>query len=255
MKTEPTIVRTAAAMIVGGEILSGKIRDENSHELALTLRRLGISLERIATLPDEVETIADCARRFRSEFDLVVTSGGVGPTHDDVTMAGLARAFDEPLVLHESLVEILRGFYSDALTDAHLSMARIPASSTLIESQDVRWPLIETRGIYSFPGVPELFRSKLGVLRELFRGPGPFFTRELFFDLEEVRLKSALDRVVRDHPRVEIGSYPKLFDPGYKTRITFDGREEGFVDAACAALEEALGPHLVAHETRSPKAP
>lgn len=246
MTAEPTIVRTAAALIVGGELLSGKVRDENSHALALTLRGLGISLVRITTLPDEVETIADHARRFRAEFDLVITSGGVGPTHDDVTMAGLALAFDEPLIQNERLAEILRGFYAGSLTEAHLTMARIPASSTLVESSDVRWPLIETRGIFSFPGVPELFRAKLAVLRELFRGPGPFFTRELLFDVEEVRLKEELDRVVRAHPLVEIGSYPKLFDPAYKTRVTFDGREDSVVEEACRALELALGQHLVA---------
>jgi molybdenum cofactor synthesis domain-containing protein len=232
------IVRTAAALVIGNELLSGKIRDANLAELARALRALGIRLERVVMLPDDIAILAKEVRELSEHFDVVFTSGGVGPTHDDVTVEAIAHAFQVEVVLDPKLSELLRGVYGDRITDAHLLMARVPQGALLCGSPDVEWPTPVMNNVWILPGIPDLFRLKLLTVRAWLRGPAPFVSRALFLRLEEPLLKPLLDGVVSRHPGVEIGSYPKWFDPTYRTQITFDA---GTSDAADAALNDLRG--------------
>lgn len=230
------LVRTAAALVIGNEILSGKIADANVHELAKMLRALGVRLERVVMLPDEMEPLAHEIRHLSERYDVVFTSGGVGPTHDDITIAAVARAFDLPVVEHPELAALMRGVYGERLTEAHLLMARVPEGSALCASPEVEWPTPVTRNVWMLPGIPDLFRLKLLTAREHLRGPAPFVTRSLYLRTEEPLLKPLLDQVVARHPEVEIGSYPKWFDPTYRTLITFDARDAALSSAALEDL-------------------
>jgi molybdenum cofactor synthesis domain-containing protein len=243
--SSPRTVRSASALIVGAELLSGKIRDENLYALSGTLRALGIELRRVVFCPDDQETIAEEIRALSGKFDVVFTSGGVGPTHDDVTIEGIAKALDVPVVVSPELRELLTKVYGEKTNEAHLQMARVPQGSELAEGSDIRWPTIVAKNIWIMPGVPELFRMKLAIIRTHLRGPEPFFSKEIYVSLDETELKDELDHVVAAHPEVEIGSYPKWFDPRYKTRLTFDGRTEEEATLAAADAEERLRPHLV----------
>lgn len=236
------VVRTAAALVIGNELLSGKIRDANVVELARALRALGIRLTRVVMVPDEIETLAAEVRALSESHDVVFTSGGVGPTHDDVTVEAVARAFDVPVVLDPKLSDLLRKVYAERLTDAHLLMARVPVGAELCDSPEVEWPTPVMRNVWILPGIPDLFRLKLLTLRGWLRGPAPIVSRALFLRLEEPLLKPSLDAVVARHPEVEIGSYPKWFDPTHRTQITFDGESVAQVSAALEDLRALLDP-------------
>ena len=229
------VVRTAAALVIGNELLSGKVSDANVHALAGSLRALGIRLSRVVMLPDEIGILAEEVRRLSADYDVVFTSGGVGPTHDDVTVEAVARAFGVEVVLDPSLSELLRGVYGERLTDAHLLMARVPLGARLCSSPEVQWPTPVMNNVWILPGIPDLFKLKLLAVRTWLRGPTSFVTRALFLRVEEPLLKPLLDAVVLRHPQVEIGSYPKWFDPTYRTQITFDAET---TDAAQAALDD-----------------
>jgi molybdenum cofactor synthesis domain-containing protein len=248
MPRPANIVRTAALLIVGNELLSGKVQERNLEPLAVTLRALGILLERVVVVGDDRERIADEVRAASSRYDVVFTSGGVGPTHDDVTLEGVAAGFGVPLESHPRLTSLLEAVYGERCTADHLLMARVPAGSELKSSPDVKWPTVVMRNVWVMPGVPELFRMKLAIVREHLVGPAQIVSRALFTHMEETDLKPLLDRVVSHHREVEIGSYPKWFDAAYKTKVTFDGRSEADVDAALSELSGllpagALAPH------------
>jgi molybdenum cofactor synthesis domain-containing protein len=229
------VVRTAAALVIGSELLTGKINDANVGELARSLRALGIRLARVVMMPDDVTLLAGEIAELSRNFDVVFTSGGVGPTHDDVTVVAVARAFGLEVVEDPELAGLIRGVYRERTTDAHLLMARVPAGSVLCGAPEVEWPTPVTRNVWMLPGIPDLFRLKLLTVRAWLRGPTAFVSRALFLRQEEPLLKPLLDQVVARHPQVEIGSYPKWFDPSYRTQVTFDAES---AEAARAALED-----------------
>ena len=241
-------MKTAAALIVGNELLSGKVNDKNLAPLATTLRALGIRLERAAVVADDRREIAAEVRLMSSRHDVVFTSGGVGPTHDDVTLEGVADAFGAGIEIHPHLAQLLRAFYGERCTDDHLLMARVPSGSELRSSSEVRWPTVVMRNVWVMPGVPELFRMKLVIVREHLVGPTPIVSRALFTHVEETDLKPLLDRAVALHPQVEIGSYPKWFDASYKTKVTFDGVVELEVEAALRELVALLPSGALARQ-------
>ena len=231
------VVRTAAALVIGSELLTGKVADANVHALARALRALGIRLARVVMLPDDIALLAEEVLALSAAHDVVFTSGGVGPTHDDVTVEAVAKAFSVEVVLDPVLSALLRRVYQERLTDAHLLMARVPVGAVLCGSPEVEWPTPVMNNVWILPGIPDLFRLKLLTVRAWLRGPASFVTRALFLHVEEPMLKPLLDAVVGRHPNVEIGSYPKWFDPTYRTQITFDADTE---EAAQAALDDLL---------------
>jgi molybdenum cofactor synthesis domain-containing protein len=231
---EPRLIRRAAALVIGNELLSGKIQEANVIELAKTLRALGVSLERVVVLPDDVETLVAELRDLSARFDAVFTSGGVGPTHDDVTIEAVARAFGVEVTSDPRSEAMIRKAYGDACDEAHLRMALVPQGAELLSSPEVEWPTPVMKNVFILPGIPEAFRTKLLTVRAHVRGPSAFVSKAAFVRLDEAPLKPLLDRVVGEHPDVEIGSYPRWFEPSYKTKVTFDGRVE---DAVTRALE------------------
>ena len=236
------VVRTAAALVIGNELLSGKVADANVHALASCLRALGIRLAKVVMLPDDIALLAEEVRALSASHDVVFTSGGVGPTHDDVTVEAIARAFQVDVVLDPKLSELLRGVYEERITDAHLLMARVPVGAVLCGAPEVQWPTPVMNNVWILPGIPDLFRLKLLTVRAWLRGPAPFVSRALFLRTEEPLLKPILDAVVLRHPSVEIGSYPKWFDPTYRTQITFDAEALAPAQAALEDLQSLLAP-------------
>lgn len=230
-----TTVETAAFLVIGNELLSGKVVEANLAPLAKTLRGLGIALVRVEILPDEVTLLANAIARLSREHGVVVTSGGVGPTHDDVTIEAVATAFGRRVVRDASLVELVRQTFGDKTSEAHLRFADVPEGAVLRRAPDVSWPTPVVENVWILPGVPEVFRMKLAALRAAVKGPQPFLSRALVLKLDEVDLKDSLDAVVAAHPLVSIGSYPALFNPRFRTRITFDGTSDA---ALTAALED-----------------
>ena len=240
-----SVVETAAFLAIGNELLSGKVAEANLAPLAKTLRALGIELVTAEILLDHVPTLAGAIARLSAAHGILITSGGVGPTHDDVTMEAVALAYGRKVVREPSLVELVQKTFGERVTDAHLRFADVPEGAELRRAPDAAWPTPVLGNVWILPGVPEVFRMKLATLRAWVVGPRPFVTQALILDKDEVELKDALDAVVAAHPAVSIGSYPALFNPRYRTRITFDGTDAAAVQAALDDLRSRLDPRVI----------
>src|SRR5256885_16695673 len=191
--------KTAGIILVGNEILSGKIEDANAVYLCRELRRLGMDVRKIAVIPDDVDVIAAEVAAAHRAWDVVFTSGGVGPTHDDVTIEGVARAMGVGVVRHPLLVAALEGHDRDGLNDAHLKMTETPEGAELVGGEPLRFPTILMRNVYILPAVPEIFRAKFDALRERFRDE-PIHLRNVFVSIGEGALAEHLNGVLADFP-------------------------------------------------------
>lgn len=230
---------TAAALIIGNEILTGKVEEANLTLLARELFGLGIELERVVICPDDAAGIAGDIRRLRDRFDYVITSGGVGPTHDDVTLEAVACAFERPLVRSRELVAKIREMVGDRCTEGHLRMADIPEGAELVSTPDVPWPSVVMDNVYVLPGVPRIFRMKLPLLRERLAAGRRFYSGAVYTMCRETDIAEMLDRVVNAHGEVEIGSYP-VMDGDYRVKLTVDSRSRAAAARAIDALVEEL---------------
>ncbi len=221
--------RTAAVLVIGNEVLSGKVREQNVAVLAERLFAIGVELRRVIVCPDEMDVIVSDLNTLRAGHDLVFTSGGVGPTHDDITMDAVAQAFDQPLVELEEVARMLRSRYGDDITDAHLRMANAPRGARLLRSGKLIWPTVVMDNVYVLPGVPAIFEMKLDViLEELDRG-ARFQSRGLYTWCDEGEIAEALTEVAMAFPDVLIGSYvswPRDDDADHSVKLTFDSRDD-----------------------------
>lgn len=234
-------VPEAAILVIGDEILSGKTTEQNAQLLIAELRALGVALKRILVIPDDIEDVAASVRELAARFDYVFTSGGVGPTHDDVTIVGIAQAFEVPIVRHPDLEARLRRHFGERIDEAKLRMADVPEGAELIETAGMRWPVLALNNVFILPGVPELFRQKFLALRERFR-VAPFFTRAVFTLEDEFDIAAQLSEVAEAHPLVAIGSYPNFSSPDYKVKLTLESKDATALQAALADLLNLLDP-------------
>lgn len=258
---------TAGLIVIGDEILSGKVVDTNTPFLISELRDLGTRLCEIAVIADQRAGIAETVARFAARYDAVFTSGGVGPTHDDVTIAGVAQAFGVGVHRHPELAGLLTAYYrslgrslgrgstgadgdsaaTEDLLARNLRMADVPEGTTLLTGADLKWPVLCVRNVYILPGIPEIFRRKFLAIRERFRDT-PFFLRQIFIRCEEGEIAHHLDGIAASYPDVALGSYPRLeaATDGHRVRLTLEGKDEGRVGQASDALALLLGAaHIV----------
>jgi molybdenum cofactor synthesis domain-containing protein len=241
---EQAAATTAAIIVVGDEILSGKFPEENAAWLLGQLRELGVALRRIEVIPDDVEEIATAVRAASARHTHVFTSGGVGPTHDDVTMQGVARAFGVGIVRQPDLERALRAWYAERLEPAHLRMADVPEGAVMVPADHASWPVTSVRNVYVLPGVPSIFRRKFNGMRERFR-VHPFAVRRVYLMSDEGTLAPYLDRVVAGFAGVQVGSYPRFDAVDYRVMVTLESKDTELVGRAAAALAESLPPGVV----------
>lgn len=231
--------RNAAILLIGNEILSGKVEDANARYAIGQLHTLGVLLQRVVVVPDDIDDIADTVRELAARYDYVLTSGGVGPTHDDLTMQGVARAFGTRVIRNPELQRRLTEFYGPKLQERALRMADVPETAELIEADHKSWPVVCLRNVYVLPGIPEIFRRKFDSIKARFRSE-PFCLRQVYVSLEESQIAAALDDVVMAHPTVQIGSYPRLDAPDYRVMITLESKSSAAVGMSLDALLKRL---------------
>jgi molybdenum cofactor synthesis domain-containing protein len=231
--------KTAGILIIGSEVLSGKVTDENSPYLVRELRALGVEVRRILTIPDEIPVIVREVRDMAENHDLVFTTGGVGPTHDDLTIAAVAQAFERPLVLHPVLEQVLRRHYGSEITAAQLRMAQVPDGSRLVGEGELGFPVVANRNVYIFPGIPEAVRRKFERIREEFREV-PYVLRRVFLRCDEGEIAADLCKVVERFPALQLGSYPILHNPDHSVVLTLESKCPEEVEAALQLLLELL---------------
>jgi molybdenum cofactor synthesis domain-containing protein len=236
--------RSAGIVVIGNEILSGKVTDTNSPFLARELRKLGVTLRRITTIPDEVDVIAATVREFAATCEVVFTSGGVGPTHDDVTMEGVAGAFGRRVVRHPELEARLRRYLGANANAARLRMADVPEGTELIVDQRLGFPTIKCENVYILPGIPEILEQKFHALKERF-AVSPYHLRVVYTRDGEGSIAEHLNATVAKFPDLLLGSYPKLGDPEYAVKLTLESKDEAYVNAALAHLLSLLPKETV----------
>jgi FAD synthetase len=235
-------VSTAGILIIGNEILTAKVQDENTPYLLQGLRARGIDVPRVHVIPDVIEEIADEVRTFSARFDYVLTAGGVGPTHDDVTMEGVARAFGEKLTCHPQMELLLRGAIKGAEPNqSQIKMCLLPESAELIETPDLWFPLVQVHNVYVFPGIPRLLRLKFDAIADRFAGP-PVFLRRVYVSLMETDLAHWLNELLEEFPALGLGSYPQSTPDGYRTLLTLESRDTDYVERALQALVARIPP-------------
>jgi FAD synthetase len=230
---------SASLVVIGNEILSGKVTDTNTPFLARQMRDLGVSLERVVVIPDDVVQIAAVVREFSRRFDVVFTSGGVGPTHDDITMEGVAAAFGRPLVEHADLRAAIEKYVGNRVNAAHLKMAQIPEGSELLIDDKLAFPTVVVENVYILPGIPELFEAKIVSLRDRFR-TRPYFLRQVLVRDNETLIAEFLNATLALFPELMLGSYPKLSDPNYRVRLTLESKDESYLERALEDLVRRL---------------
>ena len=236
---------SAGIIVIGNEVLSGKVSDINSTWLMTEFRELGLPVRRVAIVPDEADVITAHVQTFSRSFDVVFTTGGVGPTHDDITFASVAAAFDEPLAANVELERAIREFFVEPKDIAsYLPMAMVPTSTELIWADDLPFPVTRVRNVYVMPGEPTVLRKKFTGIREMFR-QRPFALRRLFTTLGEGALADMLRRLQDEHPEVEIGSYPVYENDDYEVQVTIESKDAAAVEKVFRRLDAEIPPEAI----------
>ena len=231
--------KSAAIIVIGNEILSAKTRDENSPYLTRELRELGVDVRKISVIPDELHLISREVRELSNGYDYVFTTGGVGPTHDDLTMDGIARAFGRRIQRNPELEASVRHFYSPELVEGNLRLADIPEGARLVGGKGLWFPVVAVENVYIFPGVPEILQKKFDRIKEIFR-EAPFHLRQIFLKADEGQIAGILHGVLERYPELLLGSYPYFDNPVYSIKLTLESKDAVYLDGAYEVLLSEL---------------
>jgi molybdenum cofactor synthesis domain-containing protein len=237
-------MKTAAIIIIGNEILSGKTKDSNSSYLASELRGLGVDVRHISVIPDDMDVIGADVSAASGRFDYVFTAGGIGPTHDDVTMEGIANGFGVNTVVHQRLLDTINEYCGGSANESTEKMALLPEGAEIIDPEGLSFPPVVFRNVYIFPGIPEFLREKFDAIKERFRSE-PFVLKKLYINSEEFLIASHLERIVEEFHNVMVGSYPKVGIPEYKVIVTLESRDKRILSDAYDRLMGLLPEGLV----------
>ena len=241
MSVALTAEPTAALVIIGAEVLSGKVDDANGPFLIRALRARGIEVIEIRVIGDTVVAISQALRDLMPRVTHIFTTGGIGPTHDDVTMAGVAAAFDCPVVRHPELEQHLRSRYGDAVNEARLKLTEVPQGARVRLAGGGFIPIVQMGQVTVFPGVPSLMRACFADIAAELSG-SPFHSAAFLLNASESDIAAHLTRVQQQFPQVAIGSYPRFDQASYRVKVTVDGRNLSHVRATVDALRAGFTP-------------
>lgn len=234
---------TAAMLVIGDEILSGRTRDANMHHLAGQLTEAGITLAEVRVVADDHDAIVSAVQALSEAYDTVFTSGGIGPTHDDITADCMAAAFGQSIDVRDDARAILQAHYDKAGTDlneARLRMARIPADATLIENPVSSAPGFTIGNVHVMAGVPSVFTAMVASVLPTLTGGAPLISKTLTVHRGEGDIAGPLGELAQAYPSLSMGSYPFIRDGSYGANIVVRGQNEGLLDEAMAKLTAAF---------------
>lgn len=233
---------TAGVIIIGDEIIKGQVQDCNSQFLCQRLHHLGVSVKLVLTVPDDLSTIAQHVKEFSSRYTYVITSGGIGPTHDDITYDAVAAAFGVKTAINGEIEDIYKGYFKEKYTDTHRKLALVPETSELVRNKK-NFPIVRINNVFVLPGVPRFFRLAFAALEELMRDPSiNYKTRALYLDVDEMSIADKLTVINESFKNtVTIGSYPEWHSNYYKVKITLESTDDVVIDDCEASLRERIG--------------
>ncbi|MEM9582265.1 MAG: molybdopterin-binding protein [Pseudomonadota bacterium] len=235
---------SAAMLVIGDEILSGRTRDANMHHLAGQLTEAGIALVEVRVVSDDHARIVAAVRALSEEYDHVFTSGGIGPTHDDITADAIGAAFGAAVDVREDARALLAAHYARTgsdLNEARLRMARIPEGATLIDNPVSVAPGFKLGNVHVMAGVPSVFNAMVASVLPTLSGGAPLLSETLRVQRGEGDLAGPLGQVAQEMPDLSFGSYPFQKDGVYGSNIVVRGQDQTALVKAVARLEEVLG--------------
>ncbi len=237
----PTPPVTACLLIIGNEILSGRTQDKNLAFIGQGLNEIGVRLMEVRVIPDIETTIVDTLNEVRRRFNYVLTTGGIGPTHDDITADCVAKAFGLPLIVNPEARAILEAHYPPGeLTEARLRMARTPEGATLIDNPVSRAPGFQVENVFVMAGIPAIMQAMFASLRHRLVGGTPLSSRSVTVEMGESFVADGLAAVQERFPEVEIGSYPFNRNGSFGTRLVLRATDLALLEAAAGDLEAIL---------------
>jgi len=231
---------TAAMLVIGDEILSGRTRDANMHYLAGQLTERGIDLKEVRVVSDDRDAIIAAVKALSAGYDHVFTSGGIGPTHDDITADCIAAAFDAHIDVRDDARALLQAHYDRSgqeLNEARLRMARIPDGATLIDNPVSTAPGFCLGNVHVMAGVPSVFKAMVASILPTLVGGAPLLSRTLCLMRGEGDLAGPLGVFAQEYPDLSVGSYPFQKDGVYGSNIVVRGSDVDALDLAMADLE------------------
>jgi len=232
---------TAAVLIIGDEILSGRTQDTNLGDIARYLAVHGVDLVEARTVPDVMAEIVAAVNALRARYDYVITTGGIGPTHDDITADAIAEAFGVELFEHPEIIEIMNRRWSGELTPARRRMARVPVGGDLVKNPVQGPPGFTIGNVFVLAGVPQIMRGMLQDLGWRMNGGAVTVSRTVRVEGSgEGVIAAPLERVAKAHPAMSLGSYPFFGPEGYGSNLVLRGRDPGEVASTTAELIAAL---------------
>jgi FAD synthetase len=236
--------KSAGIVIIGNEVLSGKTHDTNSYFLCTELRQLGVEVQKISTIPDVIELIGEEVAAFAKRFDWVFTTGGVGPTHDDVTIEGIAHGFGLKVVRHPDIERRMRQRLGSEINDARLRMANVPQGAELLATEAMFAPVVMIRNIFIFPGIPRILQERFHAIKERFRDT-PYLLKNVYVKFGEGIIAAILNDLLANFPELLLGSYPVLDLPEYKVKVTLESKDADYLNRALQTLVSSLPPDAV----------
>lgn len=236
---EPRV--TAAVLIIGDEILSGRTQDTNLRDIARYLGTFGVDLAEARTVPDVTEEIVAALDALRARYDYVITTGGIGPTHDDITADAVAKAFGVELYEHPDILELMRARWGDDVTPARRRMARVPVGGDLVKNPVQGPPGFTIGNVFVLAGVPAIMRGMLEDVGPRLKGGKVTLSRTLRVEGSgEGVIAAPLEAVAKAHPQMSLGSYPFFTPEGYGSNLVLRGRDAEELEAAMQELTAAL---------------
>jgi len=230
---------TAAMLVIGDEILSGRTRDANMHHLAGELTEVGITLAEVRIVADDAEAIVAAVRALAAAHDTVFTSGGIGPTHDDITADCMAQAFGQRIDVREDARAILQAHYDKAGTElnaARLRMARIPERATLIDNPVSSAPGFTIENVHVMAGVPSVFKAMVASVLPTLMGGAPLISKTLTVFRGEGDIAGPFGELAQAYPQLSMGSYPFQREGKYGANLVVRGQDAALLDEAMMKL-------------------
>lgn len=234
---------TAAMVVIGDEILSGRTRDANMNYLAGQLTEVGISLEEVRIVSDVHDRIVAAVRAMSETYDHVFTSGGIGPTHDDITADAIGAAFERSVDIRDDARALLAAHYAKTgseLNEARLRMARIPDGAALIDNPVSVAPGFTVENVHVMAGVPSVFKAMVASVLPGLTGGAPLISRSLRVDRGEGDIAGPLGALAQEYTDLSFGSYPFQKDGKYGSNIVVRGSDMKKLDEAMVRLEQTL---------------
>lgn len=234
-------VVTACVLIIGNEILSGRTQDVNLAHIANTVGAWGIQVRRAEVIPDDEDTIVDAVRRARIDFDYVFTTGGIGPTHDDITAACIAKSFDVSLIVSPEIEAMIRRYDAPPeVMESRLLMARIPEGARLIDNPTGGPPGFAVDNVFVMAGIPRVMQAMLSTLDNHLHGGDVVKSRSIIAYVGESTIAGDLGEIAEQFPTVDIGSYPFFREGRYGTNLVLRSADDSAMATAHAAVWAAV---------------